>query len=687
MILAIKIVASFLFASDFMLKGFVPFVNYFVSTGFDNPYNFFYNLGQPEAFPYPPAMLYILSVARIFFYPVLIIDWPTVTFAHLFIMRIPILLADIAIYLILCKWLETKEKKVLLYYWASPVLFFINYFHGQLDVIPTALLFISLLFLFAKREATAFIILGLGIVAKTHLLAVLPFYFIYLMINRYPVQKVILYSMLPLGVFFAFAWPYLASSGFTQSVFGTEEANKLFLVFVPYLHNDLRLLLAPAAILILFFNFFSYKKLNKDAFLLILGLLFTMLVLFVPPMPGWFYWSIPFFVYFFAKYKEIPKFSFWFLSIAYMLYFIFSKDAKIFSSFELLNPGFITTVSPFTTLHALGINMDILVNVIFTLLIAALVMNAVWIYRMGVRSNLEYKVTDSPTLIGIGGDSGAGKNTLANLIVQLFGKDNAVCVEGDDAHKWERNHESWEKYTHLNPKSNLLHRDLRQTSELKMGEAIKRQLYDHSSGHFTLPKDVEPSKIVLYTGLHPFYLSKMRKAFDIKIYVDPNEDLRKHWKIMRDKKYRGYSREEVIRQLESREEDSGKYIRPQREFADIIITLMPKGELIEDQEPGLWMRIICDNSLHVDPFVEQLSSCGTVDVRHRYEDDLHRQCIEFDGRISAEEINQLAHGLIPYFEELTDGKHKWAEDLDGIRQLFILYYFSELRKSNQTYNA
>ena len=87
------------------------------------------------------------------------------------------MLADITIFLILSTWLYTKQSKVLWFYWASPILFYINYVHGQLDVIPMALLFVALALLFQKRFLLGFIVLGIGLATKTHLIAVVPFFF------------------------------------------------------------------------------------------------------------------------------------------------------------------------------------------------------------------------------------------------------------------------------------------------------------------------------------------------------------------------------------------------------------------------------------------------------------------------------------------------------------------------------
>lgn len=643
-ILIAKLLAGSWFASDYLAKGFIPFVDYFVTSGFANPYAYFLQQQQLDAFPYPPVMLAILTLARLLFWPL----------GQLLMLRLPLLAADVVLYIILCKWLQTKERTVLWLYWASPVLFFINYIHGQLDVLPTAALFISLIFLFNKKPTWAAVTLGIGIAIKTHLLVVVPFYLMYWLVNRHPWYRAVTWSVLAGLVAVACMLPYLWADGFQAMVFGTSESGKAFLVHLPYLHDQLKLLLAPAALVILFLNFLPYKKLNKDAFLLILGLVFTVFILFVPPMPGWYYWSIPFFVYFFAKYQEIPKLSFWCLSIAYLLYI---------------------------GLDAVGVTDSIVINLIFTVLITAVGMNAVWIYRMGVRSNLEYKVHDQPLVIGIGGDSGAGKNTLAQVLRDLFNPQQAMVMEGDDAHKWEREDNHWTEQTHLNPKSNKLYQELQHATDLARGHSVQRQSYDHQTGHFQNAQNIAPNKVMIYVGLHPFYLSKMRTMFDLKIYVEPDEALRRHWKLARDHTQRGRSKTDVLKQMAERQEDAEKYIKPQRTFADIVINLFPLEPLQDEVAPKLGLRIISDNSVHIDPLMELLATDHQLEVEHWYDDDLQHQTLQCQGTITAKQVETVAYRLIPNLEELTDYRPTWHDDYDGILQLIVLYFYSEQQKS------
>ena len=46
-------------------------------------------------------------------------------------------------------------------------------------------------------------------------------------------------------------------------------------------------------------------------------------------------------------------------------------------------------------------------------------------------------------------------------------------------------------------------------------------------------------------GLFGFYTKAMRDCFDVKVYLDPPEDVRRAWKIKRDVGKRNYTEEAV----------------------------------------------------------------------------------------------------------------------------------------------
>jgi phosphoribulokinase len=67
----------------------------------------------------------------------------------------------------------------------------------------------------------------------------------------------------------------------------------------------------------------------------------------------------------------------------------------------------------------------------------------------------------------------------------------------------------------------------------------------------------------------------MREKYDVRVFLDPPEDLRRKWKVQRDCSRRGYTTDQVLDELDRREADSEAFVRPQRRHADIVISFMP----------------------------------------------------------------------------------------------------------------
>jgi phosphoribulokinase len=85
-------------------------------------------------------------------------------------------------------------------------------------------------------------------------------------------------------------------------------------------------------------------------------------------------------------------------------------------------------------------------------------------------------------------------------------------------------------------------------------------------------------------GLLGYHLYEMRDIYDVRVFLNPPEDLRRRWKVQRDCSRRGYTTDEVLAELDRREADSEAFIRPQRRYADMIVSFRPSdGESAEDQ--------------------------------------------------------------------------------------------------------
>ncbi len=180
-----------------------------------------------------------------------------------------------------------------------------------------------------------------------------------------------------------------------------------------------------------------------------------------------------------------------------------------------------------------------------------------------------------PVMIGIVGDSAAGKTTITRGLVRALGEENVTHVCTDDYHKYDRTQRAERKITPLNPECNYIDIMERHLNDLREGCAILKPVYQHKDGTFGPPVYVEPKRFTIIEGLLAFHTQEMRDVFGIRIYLDPPEELRRKWKVARDTTKRGYTTDKVLSELDLREPDSVAFIRPQKQYADLVISFQP----------------------------------------------------------------------------------------------------------------
>jgi len=187
-------------------------------------------------------------------------------------------------------------------------------------------------------------------------------------------------------------------------------------------------------------------------------------------------------------------------------------------------------------------------------------------------------MNDRPIILGIVGDSAAGKTTLTKGIAQILGEENVTIICTDDYHRYDRVQRAEMGISALHPDCNYLDIIEQHLALLRDGQSILKPIYNHTSGAFDPPEYIEPRKYVIVEGLLGYSTRQMLDSYDVKAYLAPPESLRAAWKIKRDTRKRGYNEEQVLEQLRQREPDSESFIRPQRKWADVIVTFYPPNE-------------------------------------------------------------------------------------------------------------
>ena len=111
-------------------------------------------------------------------------------------------------------------------------------------------------------------------------------------------------------------------------------------------------------------------------------------------------------------------------------------------------------------------------------------------------------------------------------------------------------------------------------AELRAGRAILKPVYQHKDGTFGPPVYTQPKQFTLIEGLLGYHTEALRDCYDVLVFLDPPEELRRQWKVQRDCSRRGYTTDEVLEELDRREPDS-ELDRPQRRWADIVVSFQP----------------------------------------------------------------------------------------------------------------
>jgi phosphoribulokinase len=148
----------------------------------------------------------------------------------------------------------------------------------------------------------------------------------------------------------------------------------------------------------------------------------------------------------------------------------------------------------------------------------------------------------------------------------------------------------------------------------------------------------------------------MRDYYDVKVYLAPPESLRESWKIKRDTGKRGYTPEQVKEQLQNREPDSEAFIRPQRQWADAIVTFYPPEDNPEENNVLLNVSLVLRPTIPHPDLTRILNSEGNhlgSSIRLRLDRDMSKpvDVLEIDGHATLEQVRELERLLcqdVPY---------------------------------------
>jgi len=641
---------------------FVPFLTQAWPAHLLDPWSSFLAAHGPSvAFPYGP--LYVLV-----FGPLTALGGLVSPKGAAFGLGATVFILDFLLYRALRGAVRPDQHYVVTYgYWISPIVLYVCYWHGQLDTLPVLLLTISLLLLKARRFTRSGLMLGLAAAAKLSMGISIPFVWIYAISAR-RLRGIAVRLVLSTLAGTATLLPFLASRGFRQMVLGTPEKDKAFSLAMQY--GDHAFYIMPMAFAGLVFATWRIRRFNFEILFNLVGVGFFVLFLLTPASPGWALWLLPFIVVHLTRAIATG----WLLTLAF---------STLFVAFHLVTS---------TGASVLGQPMELplvpprIIDLLLSAYLAAGAAIAFHMLRLGLLSNPFYLMSRQPIAVGVAGDSGSGKDTLAEALRDVFGPAATSMISGDDYHAWDRHKPMWRALTHLNPRANNLRRFGEDVRALRRGRTVQSPHYDHSTGRMTKPRSIRAADVVIASGLHTLHMPELNIAFDLKIFLAMDEELRRYFKIRRDVRVRGHTLESVIASLDQREPDCERYIRPQAAAADMVLSLVPVDQReIADPlggalNPQMALAIETAPTADLVSLTRVLIGLAGLRVATETRDD-GRLRIVVEGEPSSEDVAAAASVLSPDAADFLALEPQWRGGLTGVMQLAVVDQISQKMQS------
>ncbi len=178
-------------------------------------------------------------------------------------------------------------------------------------------------------------------------------------------------------------------------------------------------------------------------------------------------------------------------------------------------------------------------------------------------------------IVLIGGGSSSGKSYITEAVTKNVGENNITRITMDDYYKDQSDMKLEDRYkvNYDHPKAFDFPLMRKQIADLKNDIPIEKPIYDFVT--LTRTKNSEtiyPNKVVLVEGIMALVDKQIRNLGDIKVFISASSERRFLRRLIRDKKQRGRSFENIVNQYFSSVQPMyQEIVEPSSIYADLIV--------------------------------------------------------------------------------------------------------------------
>lgn len=185
-------------------------------------------------------------------------------------------------------------------------------------------------------------------------------------------------------------------------------------------------------------------------------------------------------------------------------------------------------------------------------------------YHNGNKSEIK------PFFVGIAGGSASGKTEIAELIKKKLG---SPVISHDWYYKPLEDKSQGPSHNWDDPNSFDNDSFLESMQDWKRGKSVWTPRHDYSKYEKILNVEkIDASPVMIFEGILILHDERIRKMFDLIVFVDCDADTCLIRRLFRDTQKRGYNEKEIaIRYQEHVKPSFDKYIVPTKRYANTII--------------------------------------------------------------------------------------------------------------------